>query len=195
MSRVRVFAGGLLVVGVLLALVVGRHSASGASRSDALPRGNFSLEQAKAFKDFPVYYAGDSVAGLSLSAVVRRSDTANYVSFVYGDCVADDETGCFPPLEVQVWPACMRNFALYQKSPHAPIGQETSIRGVRGLTFDDGQRLEVQTRTATIVIFGDTKEIVARAGRAIRGVNVQDAAGAAFVPPVANAVEGTLSCS
>jgi hypothetical protein len=191
MSRARIVAGALLVVGVLLALVAGRHSASGASRADAPPRGNFSLDQARTFTDFPVYYAGDSVAGLSLSAVER---TANDVSFVYGDCVAVDETGCPLPLEVQVWPACVRNFALYQKSPNAPSGQETSIRGVRALTFDDGQRLEVQTRTATIVVFGDTKAIVARAARALRGVNIQDVAAAGLAPPVAGAVEGNLTC-
>ena len=68
----------------------------------------FDVPQALAFHEFPLYDAGDRVDGLPLVAVLGRDDTADFVSFVYGDCTAGDDEGCAPPAEVQVWPACRR---------------------------------------------------------------------------------------
>ena len=75
----------------------------------------FDVPQALAFHEFPLYDAGDRVDGLPLVAVLRRDDTADFVSFVYGDCTAGDDEGCAPPAEVQVWPACRRNLRLNPK--------------------------------------------------------------------------------
>src|SRR5215218_1771870 len=74
---------------------------------------------AQAFAQFPLYSAGDTFEGMALRAISRRDDApapaetvrADYVGFIYGDCVAIDESGCAPPLEIQVWPACERSLA------------------------------------------------------------------------------------
>ena len=84
----------LLVLASLAATgtVVGMVATSGGGA----PRSMFSLEQAKSFTEFPVHSAGESVAGIPLVAVLRRADSANYVSFIYGECEAVAETGCAP---------------------------------------------------------------------------------------------------
>jgi len=103
----------------LVVLRSGRAEASG--RPDA-PKSTFSVAQAKAFGDFPLYDAGDSVEGLPLVAELRRlGGGTNYVSFIYGDCAALDDYGCAPPVEIQIWPACLRNPSLYA-APGAAYG-------------------------------------------------------------------------
>ena len=82
--------------------------------------------------------------------MLRRSDTADFVSFVYGDCTADDDMGCAPPLEIQVWPACRRHLALYGSSPLGPTVERTTVRGVPAAVVDGGTRLELQTGRSTV---------------------------------------------
>src|SRR5438105_3310491 len=149
----RVAAVGTVVLGLLLAF------ARSGPASDAGPhvRGNFTLQQAFGFERFSLLAAGDHVDGLSLVAVLRRDDTADYVSFVYGDCTAGDDVGCAPPVEVQVWPACRRNLGLYDSPlPGAPVPERTFVRGVPAALLDDGQQLELQTSGSTVVVFGDS---------------------------------------
>jgi hypothetical protein len=85
------------VVAVLVLAGVGS-----AGYGEPAPSAQFTLEDARAFDDYPLLFAGDRVEGLPLVTVLRRSDTADFVSFVYGDCTPDDDMGCAPPLEIQV---------------------------------------------------------------------------------------------
>src|ERR1700694_1197533 len=93
-------------------------------------KGNYSAARAKTFHRFPVYYAGNEVAGIPLTAVnqdpitappgtamarkisrVRRPST---IDFSYGSCVVPfGGESCGLPLDIQVWPACARYPALY----------------------------------------------------------------------------------
>jgi hypothetical protein len=175
-----------------LALLLGVAHPSG----DRGPKSTFSLEQARGFTDFPVYYAGDVAAGAPLVAVLRRNDTANYVSFIYGECVATNESGCAPTAEVQVWPACRRNPSMYLRalSAMAPDPRATSVRGVPAAFFEDGTRLEIQTATSTVVVFAATRETVTSISRALRGVNTGVRAGQSLPKPAAGALDGTLKC-
>ncbi len=100
MVRARAIVAALLALGLAL---VGSVSAGG-GRSAAASR---SFD--------PLYSAGDRVDGLPLAAVLRRDDAAEFVSFVYGDCVAGDDAGCAPPAEIQVWPACRRNLGAVRR--------------------------------------------------------------------------------
>lgn len=165
--------------------------------TDGSPRSNFSMEQARAFTDFPLYYAGDSVGDVPLVAVLRRNDNANYVSFIYGTCEAVNETGCAPPGEVQVWPACIRNPARYaaNRSPISPTSQPQSVRGVPAARFEDGHRLEIQTGTSTVVVFGHTPELAQTLASALRGVSNGVTTEGALPAPAAGALEGKLPCS
>ena len=181
-----------LVLLAPLALLLGVSGPGG----DGKPKSTFSLDEARSFTDFPVYYAGDAAAGAPLVAVLRRNDTADYVSFVYGECDATDETGCAPAAEVQVWPACRRNPSMYARgrSAIAPRPDPTTVRGAPAAFFDDGARLEIQTATSTVVVFGADREAVSSIAGALRGVNADVRPGQPFPRPAPGALDGTLSC-
>jgi hypothetical protein len=169
-------------------------SGCGVVRESDAPRGNFTLEQARQFAEFPLYYAGDRVSGLPLVAVLRRNDTANYVSFVYGDCSPGDlEQGCAPPAEIQVWPKSSRNLDSYDASASGapapvPVPVRTAIRGVPSAFLDDG-RLEIYAARSTVVIFAGTREQALAIANAVRCLTAVD-----VVEPGSRKPLGTLAC-
>ncbi len=166
-----------------------------AGAKQAPPRSSFDLDRARAIADFPVYYGGAAVEGHPLTAVLRRKDTADYVAFVYGDCIVESDTGCAPPAEIQVWPACKRSLSLYDAGASSvPTPDRTLVRGAPGAFFDDGRRLEIQTGRATVVIFSASRAASLRIGSALRGLNVAVAAGGSLPSPADGAVEGRLRC-
>jgi hypothetical protein len=183
----RVAAGGAsLLVAMALA---------GSGPAGDEPSSRFTLAQARAFRDFPLYFAGDRVDGIELVAVLRRDDTASYVSFVYGDCTPGDDAGCAPPAEIQVWPACLRHPALYGGSqPKAPDVEQITIRGVPAASLEDGMRLEIQTGRSTVVVFADSPARALRIAGALRSVNSFVPAGTALPQPDPRALEGTMPC-
>jgi len=146
------------------------------------------------FDDHPLYFAGDRVEGHQLVAVLRRSDTAEFVSFVYGDCAPADDMGCAPPIEIQIWPACRRYLALYGSSPADQVMERSSVRGVPAAVFDDGTRLELQTGRSTIVVFADTRARLARIALSLRSLDARVARGDALPAPATGALEGGLGC-
>ena len=154
------------VVGVALV-------ACGARSEGAKLRGNFTLEQARAFEDFPLYYAGERVDDLPLVSVLRRNDTANFVSFVYGDCTpAAYDQGCAPPAEIQTWPAASRNLGSYDRSAAGSSAPErTAMRGREAAFFEDGTRLEIFAGPSTVVVFSDSRERVTKIVSALRCVS------------------------
>jgi hypothetical protein len=176
-------------LGLVLALF-SQGSWAGRPRPSVRP---FDLEHARSFAEFPLYDAGDRVDGLALNAVLRRDDTADFVSFVYGDCVARDDQGCAPPLEIQVWPACKRNLGLYTPSgPGMPVPERTTVRGVPAAFFED-DRLELQTGSSTVVVFAGSRARLLHVAAALRPLG----AGRTSTPlpaPEAGAVAGTVRC-
>ena len=176
-----------LVLSAFAILILGA-AAGGAAPARAIP---FGLEDLSA--EDPLYFAGDRLEGLPLTAVLRRSDTAEYVSFVYGDCVPEGDAGCAPPVEIQVWPACRRHLALYGLAPPGPALVRTTIRGVPVALLDGGTRLELQTGRATVVVFADSPARVVRVGRALRPVG-SESPSATLPHPGPGAFEGTLEC-
>lgn len=158
------------------------------------PHPLFTLADVYAFDDYPLYFAGDRVEGYPLVAVLRRSDTAEFVSFVYGDCTPADGVGCAPPIEIQVWPACRRHLALYGSVPTGPIVEQTVVRGVPAAVLDGGSQLELQTGRSTVVVFGDSRGRVFRVARALRAVGGSPSAFRALPPPEQGALEGALTC-
>jgi hypothetical protein len=168
----------LSLVAVAVAALIA--AGCGAARVDpaAVSHGGLTLEQARAFDDFPLLYAGEQVDGLPLRAIVRRDDTASYVAFVYGDCEpAADDLGCAPPTEVQVWPACARSLDLYGNGPGSPTVEPTVVRGVSALALDGGTQLELQTGRSTVVVFASTPARADRVARALRPVGAGSSSG------------------
>jgi hypothetical protein len=180
---------GLSYLCVLLALV-----GCGSAQEAAPLRGRLTLEQARAFDDFPLYFAGERVHGLDLVAILRRSDTADYVSFVYGDCTPAPDEGCAPPAEVQVWPACKRHAGLYDVSaPGAPRPAPAQVRGVPGALFEDGTRLELYTGGATIVVFAESRATALTLAEELRPVQ-EPGPGGDLPPPYSGPQDGRLGC-
>jgi hypothetical protein len=102
---------------------------------------------------------------------VRRDDTANYVSFVYGDCRPPSaEGGCAPPAEIQVWAAGRRSLGSYDASRGGSSPELTRIRGSPAAFFDAGTRLEVYMAESTVVVFARSRERVGRVADALRCV-------------------------
>jgi hypothetical protein len=146
--------------------------ACGSATDDAAPlAGDLTLGQAQEFDEFPLLYAGEEVDELPLVAIVRRDDTADYVSFIYGDCrPASPDGGCAPPAEVQVWPAGRRSLGSYEGSHGGSPPELTRIRGSPAAFFDAGTRLEVYAAEVTVVVFARTRTQVERIAGALRCV-------------------------
>ena len=181
-----------VVASAVAMLVLAGAGGAGDGRSAAPAR--LTLEEARAFDDRPLYFAGERVEGLQLVTVLRRSDTAEFVSFVYGDCTPEDDMGCAPPIEIQVWPACRRHLALYGPSPSGPAVERTIVRGVPAAVLDGGAQLELQTGRSTIVVFGDSRGRVTRVARALRAVGGSPSAPQALPPPEQGTPDGALTC-
>ncbi len=150
------------LVGVLVVVAVACEDAS-------LPP---DLETARDFDGYPLYYAGEDVAGLPLT---HADVLASQASFVYGECdpgVGMDPGGCAPPVEVQVW--ARRPVA---RGPNAC----DEIRGVPAAVYDD--RIELFTGEVTVVVFGHARNLVALA---LRGLNTDAAADEDLPRPTPN---------
>ena len=166
MSAVR-----LIVALAVLSGATALAACGGATEDTAPLAGDLTLEQARAFEEFPLVYAGERVDGLPLVAIVRRDDTADYVSFLYGDCrPPSPEGGCPPPAEIQVWPAGRRNLGSYDASRGGSGPELTTIRGSPAAFFDAGTRLEVYTAQLTVVVFARSRERVGKIADALRCV-------------------------
>lgn len=174
-------------------------------------KSNSGTEQARAYKRFPVYYAGEKVAGLPLTAVnrepvtappgtptapkIRRAGGVSSFDFIYGSCdIPSVGEGCSLPLTIQVWPACARYPALYGGGPGSPVPKKTRIRGVPAAYFEGGYRLEIQTGASTVVIFGGRSKMRA-AVAALEGLNVNVRPGQKLPQPVPGALDGSLPCA
>lgn len=118
-----------------------------------------TLAEARAFGEFPLFFAGERVLGHPLVAILRRGDTARYVSFVYGDCApAGLEGGCAPPIEIQVWPSGNRSLGLYDVLARASLRVEpTTVRGLPAAHVGESQ-LELYAGGSTVVVFGASRE-------------------------------------
>jgi len=104
-----------LLLGGIVWAVVGQGD--GTTPATAGP-GVTTVDDMRKFKEFPVYWLGESFQGLPLVAVQRidypgafpgkpYNDPRNEVAFLYGDCtIAPGETGCPVPLTIVMSPYC-----------------------------------------------------------------------------------------
>lgn len=187
--------------------------AGGQSTSDDAPPGKLARCDAPQ-EDFD---AGASVQGVRLThrdALCTQADPersqsagggidpdsytrAHYTLAVYGTCEATSDTGCAPPLQIQTWPACERSPADYSVGgkPLAP----TEVLNIRGVParFYGANRLEISAGDVTVVMFGDSREILINAAAALRtrpGSPRAVGADQMLPAPVPGAEDGTLSC-
>jgi hypothetical protein len=166
--------------------------------------------------NFDTYSLGHDFGQLSLTAVKRECKAPdataiavgapalrqNTKTYSYGTCEqpAGLDSGCADPVSVQNFPACERNLSLYKRYP-APDGAVypydlTRIRGVPAAIFDDGDRIEIYTGDATVVVWGQDPDLVRKAAESLQGlhggapVDVRDN----LPDPASNAMTGGLAC-
>lgn len=161
--------------------------------------------------DFGEYALGPQFSGLPATTRGRECDPLtqgapaashrNFAFTIYGDCTPQPNQGCAPPLQVQSFPACERNLALYARYPD-PDGRPypyelTSVRGVPAAVFDDGTRVEVYTGDTTVMISGHSRGLVSAAAAALQG-RTRDGANVSTSGPLpqpeAGALQGRLAC-
>jgi hypothetical protein len=199
------------LITILLAILGGGCGGQQPMKQPVKLKGNSSLEEARAFRAFPVYYAGETVAGFPLTAVnrepvtappgtpvapkLRRAGDVSSFDFAYGSCsMPSAGKGCSLPLSIQVWPACARYPALYNSNGFGgPVPKKTRIRGVPAAYFEGGYRLEIQTGASTIVIFGARSRMRA-AVAALEALNMNVGPGQRLPPPPPGALDGSLAC-
>jgi len=130
--------------------------------------------------NFEVFSAGSKPSGLPLTGTTRRCDVgaprdgwpSNWVSYEYGDCeIAESATGCQRPLIVQTWPACQRSMADYSyEGKPLPYRELPKRGGARVVEFNFAieSRIEVYTKSATVVIFAAEPDLATEAVRLLR---------------------------
>jgi hypothetical protein len=130
---------------------------------------------ARDFRGYPLYFAGESVVGLELEAVMRidRTSPAPHTefSFVYGACRSVRGQACAPPLVILLWPACYRYETRYSIAPRV----RTVVRDVPTRTSREFRRLELYPAGTTIIINGGGltwPDQLLEVARQLRGVNV-----------------------
>lgn len=168
--------------------------------------------------NFEIFSAGPEIAGLPMTATVRRCDIAsppyeapaNRLTYIYGRCeiTPEDESGCVPPLEIQTWPACQRSIADYsfegKPLPHKGLPKRGGAEVVE-FSFALENRVEVYTKSSTVVIFASTPELAQKAVESLtpqqagqapitNPADLQGAPPARLEPPTNGAMEGKLPC-
>lgn len=171
---------------MLATLLVGGIRATTATMSDGgsdrpRPKGNTTLEEARLFRGFPVYFAGRAAAGYPLVAIMRidRSSPAPHTefTFIYGRCRSRYGQACSPPLTIISWPACYRYGTRYSIKRE----ERRTVRGVPARLLQSLPRLELYPGGTTIIIQGSvTRAALLRVADSIRGVNTRVLAGTAL---------------
>jgi hypothetical protein len=135
---------------------------------------------------FKAYSLGARFAGLALTGVVRDCfvppsghvvgpgpRNVTWISTaIYGSCTPEGaEGGCGPPLEIQSWPECDRNYAPYgppsDLTPRISYGLSGSHK-LPTVSLEHGlsNRIEMYEGRTTVVVFTDGPEGPRLASRA-----------------------------
>jgi hypothetical protein len=139
------------------------------------------LSRARDFRAYSLYYLGDSFEGEKLTLAPKRYTN----SFIYGDCEAESDAGCAPPIELQFKSICdlnplyvrtngRRDFAIPRGSGYF------EIRGALAQTVD-GTLL--YTGRTTIKIYTDEEHSVRDIVASLRPVTGPANLGRDLPPP------------
>jgi hypothetical protein len=141
--------------------------------------------RARGFQAFPLYWVGERFGDLPLTAFVRTqqpataaaraagfSEPVNDVTLVYGTCHASSDSGCVPPLEIQMSTECRGNFAGDHLTPGpGPPLTHLWVAGVPAVAIGIGSNhLELFSGRVTISIFG-SRALALRVAAALTPAN------------------------
>jgi hypothetical protein len=132
------------------------HTATPASAGEL----RWTVEDAKQFKEFPLYWLGESYEGMPLTKIIRYrydpeppippTEAENIVLFIYGSCTPGPESGCAPPLSIRVEPYCMKP---PERFAPAVRGEPLEVRGAPAEQISGD--LRIWTGEVSIKIFTD----------------------------------------
>lgn len=158
-----------------------------------------SLAEVEKFDAYPLYYAGDEVAGHELEEIFgaeewQRDPDQRSVGFVfiYGTCEPAEPSGldgqsCAPPIQIQVHSVCGSHLG-----PSRGEERTFALRGARAVAGDGG--VEIFTgRTSVDIFAGGDPRLIKAVVRSLRQVG-EAAPAERLPPPVPGAVHGRLPC-
>ena len=126
----------LAALGILGVIALG---STGCSRQPK-PVSNWTIPEAKQFQEFPLYWLGETYAGLPLTSMRLTTDGngVTHATFNYGDPSRTGQGSWLPPLKIDIQPYCGYSpfeFLSHDEYWHEdwnaePI--EVHVRGVNG---------------------------------------------------------------
>ena len=160
-----VFGGAFALTGLVVSVL---HDGGGRGPAPASAgQIGWTLEDARQFNEFPLYWLGESYDGLPLTRIIRyRYDpeppipavtAEDSVAFIYGTCTPSPESGCAPPLQIIVEPYCTRPPEII--APLANVGSSFDIRGATAQWVTD--HLRIWTGDVSTTIFAAAEMPVA----------------------------------
>jgi hypothetical protein len=136
-----------------------------------------TVRAAQAAVAFPIFWAGESVAGLPLTGVVR---TGGGVNVQYGSCTpSGGEGGCAPPVTIQTASICARNPLVLDLRPRS----SSRVRGVPARDYVDYLSLEIDTANVTVFTRPEHRQPVLSALQPVRAAAPAPAPGGELTPP------------
>jgi hypothetical protein len=127
-----------------------------------------ALQEARDFKDYPLWWLGENFDSLALTKIAQMTRERGFTSmdavyFVYGKCTPPaGSEGCAPPLSILVEPLC-------STPPEKVVGLANeppfAFRGATALWVDD--HLRIWTGDSAIAIWAHPRDDILRAAEAI----------------------------
>jgi len=122
------------------------------------------IQEARDFKEWPLYWLGESSQSLPLTKIQGATPengfpTQNSVYFGYGTCTPPPDGGCARPLSIQIEPLC---WTLPETISGVKREDTFDFRGAKALWVDEGQ-LGIWTGDSAVFIFGYPRERIQKA--------------------------------
>jgi hypothetical protein len=143
------------------------------------------IQEARDFKEWPLYWLGESSQSLALTSIDeftpdRGFPTMNSVDLIYGTCTQQPgQEACTPPLSIVVEPLC---FTPPERIAGVERDSPFDFRGAKALWVDEIQ-LGIWTGDSAVFIFG-SKERVLKAAEEISPLgNIEVAVIDSELPP------------
>lgn len=158
-----------------------------------------ALRDLRKFDAYPLYYAGEEVAGNELEEILGAEDWERNpdqrsvgFTFIYGTCEPSEPSGldggsCAPPIQIQVSSICVDH-----PGRAGGKGSTFALRGARAVPAGGGVEVFTGRTTVDVYASGDPRLLKAVI-RSLREVG-QAAPPRRLPPPVPGAVEGKLPC-
>ena len=127
-------------------------------------KSNMSVEEARAFSEFPLYWLGETYEGLELTTLLGGK---NNFTFLYGKCVTRGDGGCPQPFQVIVRPLCLSRPGT--KAPMVHAGELFTLRGALAQEYTDGH-LELGIGSVSVTLFGPDRELMKAMAQNLRPV-------------------------